>query len=110
VTDAENLDGIEYFLFPNLMPWGDYLTSIAYCFRPDGNDPESCGMDIMVLEPRAEGSERPAAAPTRYLGPGETWSGVPELGVIGRVFNQDSTTIHATLDAYMDEETNGRHE
>ena len=138
VTDAEILDGIEYFLFPNLMPWGGYLTSFAYRFRPDGNDPESCVMDIMVLEPVAEGSERPAAAPTRYLGPGETWSDVPELGVFGRVFNQDSTTVgrvqrglrasvrtsttlsryqesrirhfHATLDAYIDEETNGRHE
>jgi hypothetical protein len=75
------------------MPWGGFLTSFAYLFRPNGNDPGSCVMDIMVLEPAPEGAERPPAAPTRYLGPDETWSDVPELGVFGRVFNQDGATF-----------------
>ncbi|MFV2174059.1 SRPBCC family protein [Actinomadura sp. LOL_016] len=89
VTDAEALDGIEYFLFPNFMPWGGYLTSFAYLFRPDGNDPDSCVIDIMVLEPVPESDRRPAAAKTRHLGPDESWTDAPELGVFGRVFNQD---------------------
>ncbi len=130
VTDAELLDGIEYFLFPNFMPWAGFLTSFAYRFRPDGHDPDSCVIDIMVLEPVPEGDERPAAPATRYLGPDESWSDAPELGVFGRVFNQDGSTFgrvqrglrasvrptttlgsyqesrirhfHATLDAYLD--------
>lgn len=93
VTDAEMLDGIEYFLFPNFMPWGGYLTSFAYTFRPNGNDPETSVMEIMVLEPLAEGAARPAPPPVRVLGPNETWADVPELGVFGRVFNQDSATF-----------------
>ena len=126
----ELLDGIEYFLFPNFMPWAGFLTSFAYRFRPDGHDPDSCVIDIMVLEPVPEGDERPAAPATRYLGPDESWSDAPELGVFGRVFNQDGSTFgrvqrglrasvrptttlgsyqesrirhfHATLDAYID--------
>jgi phenylpropionate dioxygenase-like ring-hydroxylating dioxygenase large terminal subunit len=93
VSDAEMLDGIEYFLFPNFMPWGGFLTSFAYRFRPNGHDPDSCVIDIMVFEPVPEGGPRPPAAPTRNLGPEESWADVPELGVFGRVFNQDGSTF-----------------
>ncbi len=90
ITDAEALDGIEYFLFPNFMPWAGFLTPFVYRFRPDGHAPDSCVMDIMKLEPVPEGKERPAPAPTRHLEPGESWTDVPELGALGRVFNQDT--------------------
>ena len=90
LSDAEALDGIEYFLFPNFMPWAGFLTPFAYRFRPNGHDPDSCVMDIMKLEPVPEGKPRPAPAPTRVLGPGEDWADVPEFGALGRVFNQDT--------------------
>ena len=93
LTDAELLDGIEYFLFPNLMVWAGYLTPFVYRFRPEGNDPDRCIIEIWKLEPLPESGERPPAAPTRYLGPDETWADVPELGPFGRVFNQDGATI-----------------
>ena len=129
VSDAEVLDGIEYFVFPNFMPWGGYLTPFVYRFLPDGHDPDSCLIDIMVLEPIPDGEQRPPAAATRVLSPDETWADVAELGVFGRVFNQDGATFrrvqrglrasvsatttlaryqdsrirhfHATLDAYI---------
>jgi phenylpropionate dioxygenase-like ring-hydroxylating dioxygenase large terminal subunit len=129
LSDAEALDGIEYFLFPNFMPWGGMLTAFAYRFRPDGNDPDSCVIDMMMLEPVPAGDERPAAAPIRVLAPDESWADVPEFGPFGRVFNQDGSTFariqrglrasmqptinlgryqesrirhfHATLDAYI---------
>jgi phenylpropionate dioxygenase-like ring-hydroxylating dioxygenase large terminal subunit len=93
VSDAEMLDGIEYFLFPNFMPWGGYLTPFAYRFRPEGHDPDSCVIDIMVLHPLPEDGGRPPPAKTRYLGPDESWTDAPELGVFGRVFNQDGSTF-----------------
>lgn len=93
LTDAETLDGVEYFLFPNFMPWAGLVTPFAYRFRPDGNDPDSCVIDIMVLEPLPEGAPRPPAAETRVIGPDESWSDAPELGVFGRVFNQDGSTF-----------------
>src|SRR3546814_3980389 len=75
------------------MPWPAYLTPFAYLFRPDRHDPDSCVMDIMVLEPLPEGEPRPPAAKTRHLGPDESWSDAPELGVFGRVFNQDGSNF-----------------
>src|SRR3546814_11906041 len=75
------------------MPWAGYLTPFAYRFRPDRHDPDSCVMDIMVLEPLPEGEPRPPAAKTRHLGPDESWSDAPELGVFGRVFNQDGSNF-----------------
>ncbi len=90
LSDAEALDGIEYFLFPNFMPWAGFLTPFAYRFRPNGHDPDTCVMDIMKLEPTPQDEARPAPAPTRHLGPGEDWADVPEFGALGRVFNQDT--------------------
>ncbi len=129
ITDAEALDGIEYFLFPNFMPWAGFLTPFVYRFRPNGHDPDSCVMDIMKLDPLPQGDERPPPAPTRYLGDDESWTDVPELGALGKVFNQDTARFariqrglrasvrpsltlsryqesrirhfHATLDAYL---------
>jgi phenylpropionate dioxygenase-like ring-hydroxylating dioxygenase large terminal subunit len=93
VTDAELLDGIEYFLFPNFMPWAGFLTSFVYRFRPDGQDPDSCVIDIMVLEPIPEGGPCPPSPAIRYLNSDESWADASELGVFGRVFNQDGSTM-----------------
>jgi phenylpropionate dioxygenase-like ring-hydroxylating dioxygenase large terminal subunit len=131
VSDAELLDGIEYFLFPNFMPWAGYLTPLVYRFRPNGNDADSCVIDIMLLEPIPEGEPRPAPAPTRVLASDETFVDAPELGYLGRILNQDGSTFgriqrglhasvkstitlsqyqesrirhfHATLDGYLDD-------
>jgi phenylpropionate dioxygenase-like ring-hydroxylating dioxygenase large terminal subunit len=93
ITDAEALDGIEYFLFPNFMPWAGFLTPLVYRFRPDGDDPDSCVIDIMLLEPVPERGSRPPPAPTRYLADDETWADAPELGYLGRILNQDGSTF-----------------
>jgi phenylpropionate dioxygenase-like ring-hydroxylating dioxygenase large terminal subunit len=93
VSDAEALDGIEYFLFPNFMPWAGFLTPLVYRFRPNGDDPDSSIMDVMLLAPLPADGSRPRPAPTRFVGPGETWADVPELGYLGRILNQDSATL-----------------
>jgi phenylpropionate dioxygenase-like ring-hydroxylating dioxygenase large terminal subunit len=131
ISDTEALDGIEYFLFPNFMPWAGFLTPLVYRFRPNGDDPDSAVIDIMLLEPVPEGEDRPAPVPTRYLGPDEKFSDAPELGYLGRILNQDGSTFgriqrglhasvkptitlaryqesrirhfHATLDTYLEE-------
>ena len=81
ITDAEALDGIEYFLFPNFMPWAGFLTPIVYRFRPNGDDPDSCVIDIMLLEPLPADGPRPAPAPTRYLDEGEKWGTRPSSAI-----------------------------
>lgn len=93
LTDCEALDGIEYFLFPNFMPWAGYTTPLVYRFRPDGEDPAASVMDVMLLDPLPAGQDRPAPSPTRHLEEGQTWADAPELGYLGRILNQDTATL-----------------
>jgi phenylpropionate dioxygenase-like ring-hydroxylating dioxygenase large terminal subunit len=88
VSESEALDAIEYYVFPNFVPWGGYAR-INYRFRPYGNDPDHCIMDVMLLSPLAPGKPRPAPAKVRWLEPDEEWTEAPELGALGAIFNQD---------------------
>jgi len=136
VTDCEALDAIEYFVFPNLMPWAGYTTPLTYRFRPNDDDHRTCLMDVMLLEPAPASGPRPAASPTRRLEDGQRWADAPELGYLGRILDQDSATLrrvqrglegsvaptvtlaveqesrirhfHATLDAYLAADDDGR--
>ena len=93
ITDVEAVDAIEYFVFPNFMPWPSFTTPLVYRFRPQGNDPESSVMDVMLLEPVPSGVPRPPAVRTHVLGPDETWADAAELGYLGRILNQDNATL-----------------
>jgi phenylpropionate dioxygenase-like ring-hydroxylating dioxygenase large terminal subunit len=93
LTDCEALDAIEYFVFPNFMPWAGYTTPFTYRFRPNGADHTTSLMDVMFLEPVPEGRPRPAPAVTRHLADGESWADAPELGYFGRILNQDTATM-----------------
>jgi len=93
ITDSEALDAIEYFVFPNLMPWAGYTTPLTYRFRPNGTDHESTLMDVMLLEPVPAGGERPAPPATRHLGDNQSWADATELGYLGRILNQDTATL-----------------
>jgi len=93
LTDCEALDAIEYFVFPNFVPWAGYTTPLAYRFRPAGDDHTAAIMDVMLLEPLPATGPRPAPSPTRHLGEGERWADAPELGYLGRILDQDTATL-----------------
>ena len=93
LTDCEALDAIEYFVFPNFVPWAGYTTPLAYRFRPAGDDHRAAVMDVMLLDPLPAAGPRPAPAPTRHLAPGERWADAPELGYLGRILDQDTATL-----------------
>jgi phenylpropionate dioxygenase-like ring-hydroxylating dioxygenase large terminal subunit len=93
LTDCEALDAIEYFVFPNFVPWAGYTTPLAYGFRPSGDDPGSSLMDVWLLEPLPGEQPRPPAATLRVLGPDDDWAGVTELGYLGPILDQDTATL-----------------
>ncbi|MGA2520747.1 MAG: aromatic ring-hydroxylating dioxygenase subunit alpha [Acidimicrobiales bacterium] len=93
LTDCEALDAIEYFVFPNFVPWAGFTTPLAYRFRPAGDDHRTTIMDVMLLAPLPAGAPRPAPAPTRHLTGGERWADAPELGYLGRILDQDTATL-----------------
>ncbi len=92
LTDSEILDSFYYTLFPNFHPWGAY-NRIIYRFRPHGNDPGHCIMEVMYLEPYR--GKRPPPCEVHWLSEEEDFSQAPELGFLARVFNQDVFNLGA---------------
>ena len=93
LSNAEVLDVIEYFLFPNLVPWGGHGSPICYRFRPFENDPEKSVMEIMLLFAKADDGSHPPAPPTIHLGVDDKWADVPEMGSAGFVADQDTENL-----------------
>jgi phenylpropionate dioxygenase-like ring-hydroxylating dioxygenase large terminal subunit len=86
-SDAEFIDNLDYTLFPNFHPWGAF-NRITYRFRPNGDDHRSSIMDVYLLAPFS--GERPPPRPTTWLDSDESWTNASELGMLGKVFDQDS--------------------
>ena len=93
LSDTESLDLIEYMLFPNMVPWGGQSLPICYRFRPYGDNPEQCVMEIMFLFAKAPDGSHPEPAQTTWLGPDEPWSNAPELGSAAMVVDQDTDNL-----------------
>jgi hypothetical protein len=85
--DAEFMDSIDYTVFPNFHPWGAY-NRIVYRFRPNGDDHRSSIMEVLFVAPFD--GERPPPAPVRALSADEPWTDAPELGLLGKIFEQDT--------------------
>lgn len=89
-TDSEMLDAIQYWVFPNFFPWGGAGQNIVYRFRPDGNRPDSCVMEVMYVADYDHSKPRPSPAPYRLLTDDESWmEATPEIGGLAAVFEQD---------------------
>ena len=86
MSDAELMDSIDYTVFPNFHPWGAF-NRIVYRFRPNGDDHRSSIMECIFLAPFS--GERPPNVPVHFLEEHETFTDAPELGMLGKVFNQD---------------------
>jgi phenylpropionate dioxygenase-like ring-hydroxylating dioxygenase large terminal subunit len=87
LCDAELVDSFYYTVFPNFHPWGAF-NRITYRFRPNGDDHRSSIMEVLFLAPF--GGERPKPAVRRDLSVDEPWTNAPELGMLAKVFEQDT--------------------
>ena len=92
VPDAELNDSIYFTLFPNFHPWGSF-NRIVYRFRPNGNNPDESIMETLYLAPYPPDGERPPAAPIHWIDVDDDWTEAPELGMLARVFNQDTYNL-----------------
>jgi phenylpropionate dioxygenase-like ring-hydroxylating dioxygenase large terminal subunit len=91
-SDAEMLDSIQYFLFPNFSPWGGYAIPITYRFRPWQNNPNQSLMEIMRLHPIPDDGKFETAQ-THWLEPGESWANAPGFEQLGIVIDQDMANL-----------------
>jgi phenylpropionate dioxygenase-like ring-hydroxylating dioxygenase large terminal subunit len=93
LTDCEMLDAVEYLVFPNFMPWHGYGLQITYRFRPNGDDHESCIMEIYFMLPRNLSKPYPRAPEMICVPEGGTFAQVEALGRVGPIFDQDWVNI-----------------
>jgi len=89
VSDCELLDAVSHLVFPNFHVWGGAKSNIVYRFRPDGLDPDSCVVEIMFLG-AARGN---GPAGIRWLSADEPFASIPDLGLLGPVFDQDCENL-----------------
>ncbi|MEM1113951.1 MAG: aromatic ring-hydroxylating dioxygenase subunit alpha [Pseudomonadota bacterium] len=94
-TMSELMDSTLYFIFPNFAPWAGHNTVITYRHRPNGDDHESCIMDIYLLTRYPEGEEPPEDAATVRLAADEPFANAADvLGPgLARVFEQDGANL-----------------
>lgn len=90
LSDACLNDSIYYTLFPNFHPWGGYAR-IVYRFRPYRNHHDKAVMECFYLSPFK--GERPAPAPMFWLEEDQDWTEAPQLGMLAKVFQQDSFNL-----------------
>jgi hypothetical protein len=91
-SDAELCDITYSSLFPNFAPWGGF-GRIVYRWRPNGDNPDECIMELMLLAPWPEGKPKPPPAQLHVLGPDEPWTNAVELGNLGRIIDQDMINL-----------------
>ena len=94
-TMSELMDSNLYLLFPNFAPWAGLGPVITYRHRPNGDDVDSCIMDIYILTRYPEGEQAPEDAITRRLAIDEPFSSAADVMGAGlaRVFDQDGANL-----------------
>lgn len=92
LLDTEALDVMSYFIFPNLVLTPSLGFPVLMKFQPQGNDPDSCLMEVRLLLPTPAGQSPPKAKLHR-LGSEESWAKVPNFERIGVIFDQDTANL-----------------
>ena len=66
-----------------------------FSYLPNGNDPDSCIFDVMILLRYPKGTERPPSADCALLPADEPFAAHEALGALGGVFDQDDANLPA---------------
>jgi phenylpropionate dioxygenase-like ring-hydroxylating dioxygenase large terminal subunit len=92
-TDSDVLDQIQYFFFPNVIPWATVGAPLVYRFRPYDDSPHQSLMEVYYLHPAPDDDPTPEVPAEIRLEPGAQWGSVAELGAYGPVFDQDMPNL-----------------
>lgn len=93
VSDAEIIDALLYNVFPHMNFWAGYAPNVVYRWRPNGLDPETSIMDVIILKRVPKDGARPKPVEEHRLSLDEDWSSSPMLGALGPVFEQDMANL-----------------
>ncbi len=100
VSTAAAIDSIQYFVFPNFFLFPGLSLNIAYRFRPKLNNPDQCLFDLFYFQPTPAGrSPNQAPEPIR-LGLDDSFTQVPEVGHMARIFDEDTGNLRAQTNGF----------
>lgn len=93
--DAEFTDSIMYNMAPQMSFWAGMYQNIIYRFRPNGLDPETSIMDIVILRPVPKDAPRPDPVPIMHLDFDEPVTlAADDMGPgLALVFEQDAVNL-----------------
>ena len=92
-SDSLMLDSIEYHLFPNMFFFPGINIPMAYRFRPNGDDVDSCIFDLMILEPLADGASHPEPPDPQRVEIDQSYTEVESLCWLGQVYDEDTGNL-----------------
>lgn len=93
VSDAEIIDALLYNVFPHMSFWAGYAPNLVYRWRPNGVDPDTSIMDVIILKRVPKDGPRPQPVAEHRLTLEEDWSSSPMVGALGPVFEQDMENL-----------------
>jgi len=93
VSDAEIIDALLYNVFPHMSFWASYAPNVVYRWRPNGLDPDTSIMDVIILKRVPKEGPRPKPVTEHRLELEELWSSSPMIGALGPVFEQDMENL-----------------
>jgi phenylpropionate dioxygenase-like ring-hydroxylating dioxygenase large terminal subunit len=93
--DSEVVDSLLYNVAPNMSFWAGMFSNLIYRFLPNGMDPETSVMDIVLLKPVPKEGPRPKPAKIRHLDFDEPVTlAAEDLGAnLALVFEQDAINL-----------------
>ena len=93
-SDAEMLDVIQYTVFPNFFPWGGtWIDTLIYQFKPNGDDPDTCLLEIYLLRRFDKEKPRPPAARMQILGDDQSFTEAENFSSLAFIFDQDMVNM-----------------
>jgi phenylpropionate dioxygenase-like ring-hydroxylating dioxygenase large terminal subunit len=96
LSNAETIDSIEYFLFPNAFFFPGLAIPLVYRFRPNGDDPDSCTFDLIFLRPKPLDGPAPFPPEPYDVSIDESYKIVPNIDQsLAHVYDQDTANLAA---------------
>ena len=93
-STSEIIDAIQYFVFPNFIPWAGYGVPIVYRFRPNGHNPDKSIFEVILLYENND--EKKETDPgINWLDEDDSWTKAEELGGLGALFDQDEAAFRS---------------
>lgn len=101
-SDAEIVDTIEYFLFPNMILFPGFSLPMVYRFRPIDGRPDRTLFELLFLRPVPEDGERPEPANVVPVREEESYTIVPGMDAgMGAVYDQDTANLRAQQEGLL---------